>query len=193
MKWTSQAELIKQLSDRQLITQLYLTQLILIIFTFISSLFLFSSIFDLKMLFTWDLTEVVKYGVSASIVVLAIDLILMYTLPKKYYDDGGINEKVFRNTSVFEIFLISLLVAFSEEIFFRGVIHTSFGYLIGSISFALVHIRYLTKPVLLISVLFISFYIGWMYELTQNLWVTIVAHFLIDFVLGVMIRLKIMR
>lgn len=193
MSWKSQAEIIKQLSDKQLVKQLYLTQFLLLIITIVSGAFLFSSLSDFILLFQNDIHEILLYGITAGVLIITIDVLLMFILPKRYYDDGGINERIFRSLRIHEIFIISLLVAVTEEVLFRGVIQTNFGYMIGSLSFALVHIRYLTKPVLLISVLLISFYIGWMYELTHNLFVTIAAHFLIDFVLGLMIRLKIMR
>ncbi|KGP70874.1 CPBP family intramembrane glutamic endopeptidase [Pontibacillus yanchengensis] len=193
MKWTNQAELIKQLTDRQLVNQVYLTQLILLILTLGGSFFLFDSMEEIAKLFSWNTQEIIRYGVSAGGIVLLIDIILMALLPARFYDDGGINKRVFRSISVLEIFVIALVVALAEEFLFRGVIHTHFGYLTASVLFALMHVRYLKKPVLLISVLFISFYFGWMYEMTQNLWVTIVAHFMVDFVLGVMIRLKLMR
>ncbi|MYL55103.1 CPBP family intramembrane metalloprotease [Pontibacillus yanchengensis] len=193
MKWTNQAELIKQLTDRQLVNQVYLTQLIILILTIGGSFFLFDSLEEVADLFRWNTQQVIFYGISAGVVVLIIDIILMVLLPARFYDDGGINKRVFRSISVLEIFVIALLVAFAEELLFRGVIHTHFGYIIASVLFALMHVRYLTKPVLFVSVLFISFYFGWMYEITHLLWVTIIAHFMVDFVLGVMIRFNVMR
>lgn len=83
-----------------------------------------------------------------------------------------------------------MLVAIAEELLFRGVIQTTFGYLISSTLFALIHFRYLKKPVLLISVLFVSFYIGYIFILTENLLVTITAHFVVDFTLGLVIRFQ---
>ncbi|WP_404453206.1 type II CAAX prenyl endopeptidase Rce1 family protein [Oceanobacillus kapialis] len=44
------------------------------------------------------------------------------------------------------------------------------------------------KPVLFISVLLVSFYIGYLFEQTGNLIVTITAHFIVDFLLGLTIR-----
>jgi len=190
MKWTNQAEIIKQLSDRQLVNHLYLTQGIILAITVIASLVLFPSLTEWVDLWEYDINEVLTYGVSAGAIVLLVDLLLVFFLPKRFYDDGGINEKVFRNRPVIEILFIAFLVAFAEEVLFRGVLHTTYGYIVASIAFGLMHVRYLTKPVLLISVLLISFYLGWMFEVTHNLFVTITAHFMIDFVLGLMIRFK---
>jgi membrane protease YdiL (CAAX protease family) len=51
--------------------------------------------------------------------------------------------------------------------------------------FAVIHFRYLKKPVLLTFVVIISFLFGLIFEYTESLWTTIIAHFLVDFVLGV--------
>ncbi|KGP93164.1 membrane protein [Pontibacillus chungwhensis BH030062] len=189
----NQADLIKKMTDRQVVTQLYITQIFILVLSLVSSWFLFDSVKDWYNLFAWDMKGILYYGGSAAVLILSIDILLMTVMPKRFYDDGGINEKVFRNLPVIEIMGLTFFVAFAEEMLFRGVIQTEYGYLAASISFALVHIRYLTKPVLFISVIAISFYIGWMYEITNNLWVTIFAHFMIDLVLGVMIRYRILR
>ncbi|MFK4997731.1 hypothetical protein ACI2OX_10440 [Bacillus sp. N9] len=55
-------------------------------------------------------------GIVSGLTVAVIDLILWKILPNKYYDDGGINEKLFQNMPVWKIALIALLVACSEEI-----------------------------------------------------------------------------
>ncbi|HLR66349.1 CPBP family intramembrane glutamic endopeptidase [Virgibacillus alimentarius] len=185
-----QTELIKQLTDDELKKQLILSQLFLIVLSLILSFFLFSTLVDWVQYFRWLPKEILQFGVFPGIAIVFIDLILMYIFPKRYYDDGGINERIFKNLSIKEIFLITLLIAISEELLFRGVIQTTFGYLFASILFALVHLRYLKKPVLLISVLVISFLIGYIFMLTENLFVTITTHFIVDFLLGIIIRMQ---
>src|SRR5699024_10988980 len=83
--------------------------------------------------------------------------------------------------------MIALIVSISEELLFRGVIRTVFGYVFASSVFALIHIRYLRQPVLLISIIFVSFYIGYLFEIIGNLLVTMTTHFIVDFLLGVII------
>ncbi|GGC99831.1 CPBP family intramembrane glutamic endopeptidase [Pontibacillus salipaludis] len=189
----NQADLIKKMTDRQVVTQLYITQIIILALSLVCSWFLFDSIKDWYDLFTWNIEGIIYYGGSAALLILGLDVLLMSVMPKRFYDDGGINEKVFRSLPILEIVGLTFFVALAEELLFRGVIQTEYGYLAASISFALVHIRYLNKPVLFVSVIAISFYIGWMYEITENLWVTIFAHFIIDLVLGIMIRYRILR
>lgn len=185
-----QSDIIKQLTDKELKQQLILSQCIIIIIAITLSFFLFDSFLDWFTYFQWDLKEILIYGVIPGLIIVGIDLIIIYLVPKEYYDDGGINIRIFRNQSVFYIFSLSLIVAVSEEMLFRGVIQTTFGYVVASLIFALLHVRYLRKPVLFISVLLTSFYIGYLYMITANLVVTITTHFIVDFLLGLMIRFK---
>ncbi|MBH0229619.1 CPBP family intramembrane glutamic endopeptidase [Halobacillus yeomjeoni] len=185
----SQADLIHEMTDRQVTVQLIISQLIFILLAVFGSLILFDSFWsDWGRLFQFSLHQWFWYGCIPGLIVLLIDIILVYSLPKKYYDDGGINEKVFRNRSIGSIFGITLLIAVCEEVLFRGVLHTEFGYFAASLLFAIMHIRYLKKIVLLVSVLFVSFFIGYVYEITGNLMVTITSHFIIDFFLALWIR-----
>jgi len=179
------------MSDDELFQSLIYSQLILFSLAIILSIFFFERISDWFNLFILDSYQIFFYGCLAGLLIVFIDVILMVILPKKYFDDGGINERIFKNQSIFNIFIIALIVAVSEELLFRGLIQTIFGYFIASTLFALVHVRYLRKPVLLISVLLISFYLGYLYEITNNLFVTIFAHFIVDFLLGVIIRYNI--
>ncbi|GGK06498.1 CAAX amino protease [Lentibacillus kapialis] len=185
-----QNDIVKQLTDKELTKQLIFSQSLLLILSIFLSFLLFDSMNDWLRYFSFKIDDLIYYGILPGFSIIIIDLLLMYILPKKYYDDDGINDRIFKNRSLKGIVGIALMVAITEELLFRGVIQTMFGYLAASILFALVHIRYLKKPVLLISVLFVSFYIGYMFFLTKNLLVTIIAHFTVDFVLGVIIRFR---
>lgn len=190
MKRKTQSEIIRQMSDKEITLQLILTQLIILGMALIGSVFLFETFWnDWAHQFNVTGEQLLWFGVIPGLMVLLIDFILMYLLPKRMYDDGGINIKVFKNRSIPGIIVITLLVALSEEMLFRGVLHTQFGYITASLLFAVMHIRYLTKIVLFISVLFVSFFIGYMFEMTGSLTVTITAHFIIDVCLALSIRL----
>jgi len=183
-----QKDVIKYLSDKELKYQLIISQGIIFIVSVILSFFLFDSVLDWFYYIEFQPKEIIYFGGSTGIVIVLFDLLIMYLFPVKWYDDGGINKRIFKNRKIGDIFLIVGIVSISEELLFRGVLQTTFGYVIASSLFALVHIRYLTKPLLLISVLITSFYIGWVFELTHNLLVTIAAHFVVDFLLAVIIR-----
>lgn len=184
----NQKKMIEQMTDDQLLQSLFMSQLMLFSLAIILSMFLFESFIQWLELFSFNLYDIFYYGGLSGLLIVCVDIILMKLLPKTAFDDGGINERIFQNLPIRNIFLIALIVSISEELLFRGVLQTVFGYVIASTIFALVHFRYLNKPVLLISILLISFYIGYLFHITNNLLVTIVAHFLVDFILGLMIR-----
>ncbi|MEK4537258.1 MULTISPECIES: CPBP family intramembrane glutamic endopeptidase [Peribacillus] len=185
-----QAELIKQLTDKQLLYNLFLTQIILLTLAFFLGIILFndrSTFFDL---FIFNDLNILLFGIPAGIIVVLFDLFMMRVTPSSYQDDGGINERIFSSLSYSMIFVVALVVAISEELLFRGVLQTHLGLLWTSIIFAAVHYRYLFNWFLFLNVLVLSFFIGFLFEWTNNLLVTITAHFLIDFILGVLIRKK---
>jgi uncharacterized protein len=183
-----QSEQIRSMSDREVLIHLYITQLLLIGVSFIIGFFLFDWS-SFQRLWHVDIPMIVGYGGGSALFVLVIDFMLMRYLPEDWYDDGGINEKIFQTRSIPHIFFLCVLIAFSEELLFRGVIQTHVGLIAASVIFAILHVRYLTKWFLLMMVVLLSFFLGYIYDITGSLWVTIFAHFLIDFVLAVNIRL----
>lgn len=185
-----QAEIIKKMSDDELRRQLLLSQFILFSISILLSFFFFSHITDWFQYFIFDMKQIFLYGILTGTAIVIVELILFLFIPERYFDDGGINEKVFKNQSVVNIFIISIVVAISEEFLFRGVLQTTFGYIFASSLFVVVHFRYLKKPLLLILTAFVSFFIGYLFEITGNLLVTIAFHFIVDFLLGLTIRFK---
>lgn len=183
-----QADIIKDMKDKEVLFHLYLTQLILLILALTIGYFLFEDIESFLKIWEWNVKEILLFGGGSAIIVIVMDAILMKVLPKEMYDDGGINEKVFKNRPIWHIIIICVIVSCSEELFFRGVLQTHFGYIVASIIFAVMHIRYLYKWVLFVVVVSLSFYIGWLYILTENLSVTIFMHFLIDFIFALIIK-----
>ncbi|MGG3919769.1 CPBP family intramembrane glutamic endopeptidase [Parageobacillus thermoglucosidasius] len=187
-----QSEQIRMMSDREVLIHLYVTQLLLIVMSAIAGFFLFD-LAAFRKIWHFDAATVLMFGGGSAVIVLSIDFLSIRYLPEHWYDDGGINEKIFENRSIPHIFFLCLLIAFSEELLFRGVIQTHFGLFVASTVFALLHVRYLEKLFLFAMVVLLSFFLGYIYELTNSLWVTIFAHFLIDFVLAVDIRLNYIR
>ncbi|WP_264738429.1 CPBP family intramembrane glutamic endopeptidase [Cytobacillus firmus] len=182
------ADIIKELTDKELLFHLYLTQVLIISISLILSIILFNSFEEFQALFVFNDINILVIGAAAGAAVVLIDIVLMKVLPEKLYDDGGLNEKIFQNRSFLHIAFIAAVVAFSEELLFRGVIQTHFGLAISSLIFALVHYRYLFNWFLFVNIITLSFLIGYIYHITNNLLVTIVMHFLIDFLLGILIR-----
>ncbi|MCA0985823.1 CPBP family intramembrane glutamic endopeptidase [Guptibacillus algicola] len=185
-----QAEAIKTLSDRELLLNVYLTQFVLVALSFVGGFFLFREIWFLPQIFDLRWIDMIVFGGGAALLIISIDLVLMKVLPESAFDDGGINERIFGKRSIFHIFVLSLLISISEELMFRGVLQTHFGLVMASLLFAIIHVRYLTKPVLFSLVVGISFLLGIVYKSTGNIAVTITAHFLIDFIMGCLLKFK---
>jgi uncharacterized protein len=185
-----QSEIIQTLSDRELLLNVFLTQTILVVIAIVIGSFTFESLDDFLNLLQWDYLEIILIGGGTGIGIVALDICLMRILPSSYYDDGGINERIFGSLSYPMILIVSLVVAISEEVLFRGVIQTEIGLIGTSFIFALVHYRYLFNWFLFINIVSLSFVIGLIFQWTDNLLVTIFAHFLIDCLLGFMIRRK---
>src|SRR5690625_1425464 len=183
-----QAELIQSMSAKEIRKALYMSQLLFFIVSIILSYFLFNHISDWTTFFKLDIQQIVYFGIIPAVIIVLFEIILYKFVPKQHFDDGGINKKVFKNQTIPHIFLIAFIVAISEELLFRGVIQTTFGYVFASSLFAVIHYRYLRKPLLFILIVLISFLIGYLFEKTGNLCVTIVFHFIVDFLLGIYIR-----
>lgn len=185
-----QVDKVKLMTTKEVHLSLYVSQLLFLIISIILSFFLFEHLIDWFQYYRFNIRDIIIYGVLPAVVLVFIEIILMKRLPKEMFDDGGINEKVFKGASVGTVFLIALVVAICEEVLFRGVIQTTFGYIFASSLFAIVHVRYLKKPVLFIAVVITSFVIGYLFEQTENLLVVIMFHFTLDFLLGLYVSKK---
>jgi uncharacterized protein len=183
-------ELINDLSERELLWHLYITQTILLSLSLILGWFIYKDIWFIEAFFNWNDTSILSMGLLVGILVVILDLLFMKILPKSFYDDGGLNERIFKNRSIFHIAFIALIVAFSEEVLFRGIIQTHLGLMAASVIFAVIHYRYLFNWYLFANIIILSFVIGYIYHLTDNLAVTFVMHFIVDFLLGSFIMVK---
>ncbi|RSD26463.1 CPBP family intramembrane glutamic endopeptidase [Mesobacillus subterraneus] len=183
-------ETVAALTEKELLFHLIATQILLLTISAILGMILFDSVSEFLEIFSWDDGRILTYGLGAGALVVAVDLLLMKYLPRSYYDDGGLNERIFSNRGTLQIALIAAMVAVSEEVLFRGIIQTHTGLVISSIIFAVVHYRYLFNWFLFMNIVVLSFLIGYIYAVTGNLAVTIVMHFFIDFFLGLIIKFK---
>ena len=182
-------ELINGLTDKDLLFHLYMTQIILCAISLLLAFILFDHFSYLDKIILDDV-HLFTIGIPAGIIIVIIDLILMKCLPSSFYDDGGLNERIFKNRNTLHIIIIALFVAFSEELLFRGIIQTKVGLILASVIFAIIHYRYLFNWFLFVNIVLLSFFIGIIFEWTDNLAVTIVMHFVIDFLLGMYIKYK---
>ena len=114
-------------------------------------------------------------------------------LPRKWQDDGNINERIFGSMSTAGIILVCAAIGIGEEWLFRGVIQPFAGNVWTSVIFTLVHTRYLRKPLLVASMFGTSWLLGFLFDLEQSLWPPILAHTAIDMVLALYLRYTITR
>ncbi|GIN89482.1 CAAX amino protease [Siminovitchia terrae] len=187
MRKSRQSELIDQMTHRELTVHLYLTQFILLGISLVIGAFIFDMA-EIGQKFKFDFKWFV-WGIVNGAVVVSIDIIMMNLLPEKYYDDGGINNKIFKSMPLWQIPIVAFVIAFTEELLFRGIVQTSVGLVAASIIFAIIHLRYWSHWYLLVNVILLSFWIGIVYNLAgQLLWPVIAMHFTIDFLLGIYIK-----
>jgi uncharacterized protein len=185
-----QGEIIKQLTKKQLTFHLFFTQIVLLTISFLLGIFLFEDWSTFGSQFRWT-SSICTIGLTFGVIVVILDFVLMKYLPPGFYDDGGVNERIFSDRSTGEIALLAIVIAVSEEILFRGVIQFHLGLILSSIIFAVIHFRYWAHWFLILNIVVLSFLIGIIYELTGNLLVTIMMHFIIDFLLGLYMRFKV--
>ncbi|RBW70404.1 CPBP family intramembrane metalloprotease [Bacillus taeanensis] len=182
--------MIRKMTNRQVLLNVYVTQGFLGTIALGLGIILFESWQQFYELFTWHPVQFLFLGCGSALLVILLDVVLVMLLDEKHYDDGGINKRIFSVLPVWHIAVLTIMIGAVEEILFRGVLQTHIGYFPASVLFALIHIRYLRKPVLLVSSILVSFFLGWLFLKTSNLNITIIAHFLIDFSLGCIIRFQ---
>ncbi|WP_309118685.1 CPBP family intramembrane glutamic endopeptidase [Paenibacillus sp.] len=130
------------------------------------------------------------WGAGLAVVVLVADGVLSRFVPEDVTDDGGINDMLFRTRPVWHIILLSFLVSVCEEVLFRGAVQHWMGPYWTSILFAVVHVRYLKHWLMTGIVFSISYGLGYVAVRTGTLWTPIAAHFIIDLVMGLIIRYR---
>ena len=184
-----QAELIKSMTDEELYKQLLLTQGLLLMAAAFIGFLTFDGIEQFSSQLQINRVSLLL-GFMAGLVVVGLDLAGMKYLPPSYYDDGGINERIFQSLSIPRIFFLTALIAIGEEVLFRGVIQANWGIWVASGIFAVIHIRYLSHWYLFLNICLLSLFIGYIFEITGSLWATILMHFIIDLLLGLFLNKK---
>ena len=179
---------IDQLDDRTLLLNLYLTQALTLIIGIIWILITRRN--PLELLSIPESYQPWLWGAGLGILVVIVDIAISRFVPDEATDDGGINERLFRNRPLWHIFVIALVVAICEEMLFRGAVQHSLGPYWTSILFAAIHIRYLRHWLPTLMVFSISYGLGTIYEWSGSLWAPIAAHFLIDLIMGAILRYR---
>lgn len=179
---------VDELSDRMLLVNLYITQAITFIIGLIVVLLQGRNVIDL---FEWPRAyDFALWGGGLGVLVLLANVAISRFVPEEAQDDGGVNERMFRGRPIWHIAVLALIISVCEELLFRGAIQHAFGPYWTSILFAAIHVRYLRHWIPTGLVFLISYGLGWTMMRTGTIWTPIVAHCLIDFVMGCIIRLR---
>jgi membrane protease YdiL (CAAX protease family) len=179
---------ITTIDERTLILNVYVTQFLVFV---AGCLIMFFQKPSFRILFSLEQgIYIVIWGSLFAIAVLLIDIWISKRVPYEVTDDGGVNELLFKKRPFWHIVVLSFVVAFCEEWLFRGAIQAAWGPYWTSILFAAIHIRYLQHWLMTGLVFSISYGLGWIYMQTGTLWTPIVAHFLIDLIMGCIIRYR---
>ncbi|MFW5433224.1 CPBP family intramembrane glutamic endopeptidase [Paenibacillus apiarius] len=187
-KFKSRQVNVQDLDDRILLINLYLTQAITLAIGMVWIWLQGRNPFKLLSLpegWTW-----LWWGGGLAVLVVLADIAISRFVPDELNDDGGVNEKLFRKRPVWHIFAISFIVGVCEEMLFRGAAQHAFGPYWTSIMFAAIHVRYLRHWLPTLMVFLISYALGTVYEWTGTLWAPIMAHFVIDLIMGLIIRFR---
>lgn len=179
---------VDEIDDRMLLINLYATQALTLIIGIIWLLFQRQNLVHLLAL--PDTLSTLWWGLALAAAVVAVDLLISRWVPDDATDDGGVNERIFKYRAVWHIAVISFIVAICEELLFRGAIQHAIGPYWTSIVFAAIHVRYLRHWIPTGLVFSISYGLGWIYEQSGSIWAPIIAHFAIDFVMGLIIRFR---
>jgi len=92
---------------------------------------------------------------------------------------------IFRNSSINDLIVISLLAGIGEEFLFRGVIQVKFGIVFASILFGLLHF---VSPAYAIVTTVMGFYLGAVFQISGGLLAPVIIHFLYDLAALVYLR-----
>ncbi|MCM3720312.1 CPBP family intramembrane glutamic endopeptidase [Fictibacillus phosphorivorans] len=182
MNHSSKRVLINDLTPKELLVNVYISQGFFIVIAAVIAWF-FHVPFPWNNEISLTSTGFLLGGITGLLFPF-LSIILKKRIPDHYLDDGGINDKIFSSLSYPHIFILTLIIAFAEEWLFRGVLQSLLGLMITSLMFSLLHVRYIKKPLLLGIVTLLSFWLGLIYEWTESIWIPFLAHFLIDFISG---------
>lgn len=178
---------LDSMDDKFLRYNLLLTQGIILVAALIGSWFVHSRT-SFGALFHFPGWLSLGIASAFALVVVLISVGSEKIFPKHWVDDGEINQRIFRNISITRTAILCIIVGFSEEFLFRGVVQYWIGNGWTSLFFTLIHVRYLSKPLLLVMVFGTSYGLGSLFETQHSLIAPIVAHSLLDFLSALIIQ-----
>jgi membrane protease YdiL (CAAX protease family) len=131
------------------------------------------------------ISDIVAGVIAATLgIVLVIVVSLAWSLvtsPEQLQQQTAPSEQIAASFSTLpQAFLVALMVAFGEEIFFRGAFQPTFGIVLTSIFFTATHTQYALSPATLV-VFLVSLGFGWLRQ-RYSTSSSIIAHFVYNFI-----------
>src|SRR5690349_20915727 len=150
----------EDLSTRILYLNAYLTQIVLLIIAGALTWVFNIPVGQMIQLQSDAMLSTIVIGSAVAMIILLCEWALTKMVSKDALDDGGMNKLIFGRMSVIHILFFCLLVSVVEELLFRAVIQTLIGIVGASLLFAIIHVRYVRKPVLFGVMVAVSFSLG---------------------------------
>lgn len=147
-----------------------------------------------RLLALGDARQVLGLGTILGLLAVAMQIGIAVFLPERLWADDGTNA-FFTRLSYAHIVLLMALTALGEELFFRAAIQSlllgwipsvAVGLAVAAAVFAVAHVRYVTRPVLLAGAWGIGLLLGWGYWFTGSIWTAVWAHFLVNVTMTVL-------
>ena len=114
-------------------------------------------------------------------IICSIGVVLAFTrlVPREKYAEESVRMLADRYSLKF-LFPYFIPNAFYEELIFRGTLQPIIGLIPAALAFTVIHVSYYKKPVLLIDVFIQGLILGTLYYLTGSVWITTIAHTLVN-------------
>lgn len=112
---------IEDMSPKEIRLNLYITQFIIIGIGCLLAYILFRDIKSVYSLWKWEPVSILIIGGLLAIGIVLLDYVAMRVFPESWFDDGGINDRMFQGMSVMHLLVITFIIGFAEEFLFRGV------------------------------------------------------------------------
>jgi len=180
---------VDQLNDKLLLLNLYFTQALIFIIGFVWLLFQKQNVISLLTI-PEHITTIFLYAITFTGLAILLNVIASKLAPEEANDDGGVNERIFKNRPIWHLIVLCFIIAFCEELLFRGAVQYACGVYWTSVIFSAIHVRYLKHWIPTGLVFCMSYGLGWIYIETGSIWTSIIAHFIYDLAMGLYIRFR---
>ncbi|WP_040286275.1 CPBP family intramembrane glutamic endopeptidase [Sporosarcina koreensis] len=174
---------------------------VFLLFSFICAAFLFAlavlDVLDIGQLLSFEKPgDLLLWTAAITLALVGYGIVLTVLLPSSTVDEGN---KAYQEGSLASITAVMLAGALFEELFFRGLLQNLFflwtdsswgAILLATVVFLLFHVQYFKKPLMLLNVSLPGIALGWVYFKTDNLLVPTVIHFIMNYVITLLFKYK---